>query len=364
MIHPGIRLAELGLVPDLVIRAGIRALLARRLAALQHEAGDEATARERAFAASLTRRALAEDTAAANRQHYEVPTGFFQHMLGPRLKYSSAFYATPATTLAEAEDAMLQLCAERAELRDGLQILELGCGWGSWTLWMAEQYPRARITAVTNSATQAAYVSEQARARGLRGVFVLRADANTFLSDQTYDRIVSVEMFEHVRNYELLFQRLHKWLNPDGKLFVHVFAHARHPYLFETEGEDDWMGRYFFTGGTMPSHGLLPLCAGAMHLEATWRLDGRHYARTLEDWLTQLDQQRAAALGELAATHGPWARRVWLQRWRIFLMASAELFAYADGTEWGVSHYRFAKQVHHTQPEARRPRDARDASSR
>lgn len=364
-MSPGIRLAEAGLVPDGLIRIGIRRLLARRLEALRHGAGTDPAAHEQAFAASLRQHDLAENTREANRQHYEVPTEFFHHMLGPRMKYSSAFYADPDTTLVQAEEAMLGLCAERAELRDGLRILELGCGWGSWTLWMAEHFPHARITAVTNSATQAAYVGSQARARGLHGVSVLRADANTFLSDQTYDRIVSVEMFEHVRNYALLFERLQKWLNPDGKLFVHVFAHARHPYLFETEGKDDWMGRYFFTGGTMPSHGLLPLFAAPLQLEEAWRLDGRHYARTLEDWLVRLDRHRGQALKALAADHGPWARRLWLHRWRLFLMASAELFAYADGSEWGVSHYRFAKRVHHEQSHATsRPEGARDASPR
>ncbi len=365
MIDLGIHLAEWGLAPDAAIRAGIRRLLARRLAELERAAGADPAAFERAFAERLKTHALAEDTPAANRQHYEVPTAFFQQMLGPRLKYSAAWYNRPDTSLGEAEEAMLALSAERAGLADGMQILELGCGWGSWTLWMAERFPRAHITAVTNSATQAAYVNEQARTRGLGGVHVLRNDVNTFLSDQTFDRIVSVEMFEHVRNYEQLFGRLGQWLRPDGKLFVHVFSHRRFPYLFETEGADNWMGRHFFTGGTMPSHGLLPLFDARLRLEEAWQIDGRHYARTLEDWLVRLDRHRPQALAALAGLGGPWARRVALQRWRMFLMACAELFGYAEGAEWGVSHYRFAPRVPApTRPDPARAADRRDASPR
>ncbi|MCE9614495.1 MAG: cyclopropane-fatty-acyl-phospholipid synthase family protein [Lentisphaerae bacterium] len=345
MLNLGIHLAEWGLVPDRVVRAGIRRLLGERLAALDAEAGPDASRFEAAFVERLKRHALAEHTADANAQHYEVPTALFETMLGPRLKYSSAYYAQPDTTLAEAEEAMLQMTAAHAELCDGQNILELGCGWGSLTLWMAEHYPRARITAVTNSATQAAHVQGQAQTRGLSGVRVLRANVRDFLSDQTYDRIVSVEMFEHVRNYAVLFNRLQQWLVPGGKLFVHVFSHRRFPYLFETEGADDWMGRYFFTGGTMPSHGLLPRFAGALTLEEAWRLDGRHYARTLEDWLVNLDRNRRRVRRLFADTYGSWHARVWRQRWRIFLMASAELFAYDGGAEWGVSHYRFAARA-------------------
>lgn len=339
----GIRLAEHGLLPDAAVRAGIRRLLACRLATLARAAGGDPAHYEAAFAEGLLRRAVAEHTQAANAQHYEVPTAFFEAILGPRLKYSAALYADARTPLAEAEEAMLRLTAERAEIRDGMHILELGCGWGSLSLWLAEQFPRAQITAVTNSATQAAHVQAQARARGLTGVQVLRANVNDLLRDQTYDRIVSVEMFEHVRNYAQLFTRLHHWLQPSGKLFVHVFAHESLPYLFEAEGADNWMGRYFFTGGTMPSHTLLPRFAGALTVEASWRLDGRHYARTLEDWLVNLDARRGEVDALFRAVYGHRHAAVWVRRWRIFLMACAELFAYEEGRTWGVSHYRFAR---------------------
>jgi cyclopropane-fatty-acyl-phospholipid synthase len=354
-----IRLAELGCVPDRLVRAGIRRLLARRLDALDAAAPDAARY-EDTFAEALRRHAVAEHAAAANAHHYELPPEFFAGLLGPRLKYSAAYYAQPDTSLAQAEVAMLDMTASRAELQDGQEILELGCGWGALTLWIAERFPHARITAVTNSARQAAYVHGAAGLRGLRGVRVLRADINEFLTDQTYDRIVSVEMFEHVRNYALLFGRLRQWLDPEGKLFIHVFSHRRYPYLFEAEGPDNWMGRHFFTGGTMPSHGLLPRFAGALPLEQAWRLDGRHYARTLEDWLQNLDRGRGSALRLLAGIHGARQARVWLQRWRLFLMACAELFAYREGTEWGVSHYRFAARARQPSDPAPAPR-RRDA---
>jgi cyclopropane-fatty-acyl-phospholipid synthase len=363
----GIPLAERGWIPDSLLRVGIRRLLARRLDELRTQAGQDPAAFEGLFAAALAQHEVAERTDAANAQHYEVPTAFFQTMLGPNLKYSSAYYPDPDTGLADAEEAMLKLTAEHAELRDNLDILELGCGWGSLTLWMADHYPKARITAVTNSATQAEYVSGQARSRGLRGVHVLHANVNTFLSDQHYDRIVSVEMFEHMRNYERLFQRLGQWLKPGGKLFVHVFSHARFPYLFEDHADDDWMARHFFTGGTMPSHGLLPRYAGtAMALEQAWRLDGRHYARTLEHWLHNLDVNRARALHILAPAYGGRREaRLWLQRWRMFLMACSELFGYAEGEEWGVSHYRFTRRDTADVAQAvGQNRDARDARPR
>jgi cyclopropane-fatty-acyl-phospholipid synthase len=336
----GIQLAEHALLPDAAIRLGIRRLLARRLDELERGAGDDA---EQRFADGLRQHGVAEDTAAANAQHYEVPSAFFETILGPRMKYSSAWYPQADTTLAEAERLMLDLTIDRAQLRDDIDILELGCGWGSLTLRMAERFPAAGITAVTNSGTQAAFVRQRAAAEGLRGISVLRADAGTFLSDRTYDRIVSVEMFEHMRNYGVLFDRIRSWLNPAGKLFVHVFAHRRFPYLFETEGADNWMGRYFFTGGTMPSFGLLPRVAGALALEESWWMDGRHYARTLEDWLLNLDERRADVRRIFAETHGPSGARVQIQRWRMFLMACAELFAYQGGKAWGVAHYRFAR---------------------
>lgn len=342
----GIALAERGLVTDGLVRGAIRRLLARRLDDLRRAARGDADAFEASFAEQLRRHAVAENTREANAQHYEVPTAFFKLILGPRLKYSSACFPGSESTLAEAEEAMLAVTSERAQLRDGLDILELGCGWGSLTLWMAEHFPNASITAVTNSATQAEYVQAEARARNLPRVRVQRANVDTFHADCAYDRIVSVEMFEHVRNYGVLFERLPQWMNPGGLLFIHVFAHRLYPYLFETDGADNWMGRYFFTGGTMPSHGLLPRFAGSLVPDGAWRVSGTHYARTLEAWLVNLDRNRGEVRELFNHTYGRRAAAPWVNRWRIFLMACAELFAYEDGGEWGVSHYRFAKRLH------------------
>jgi cyclopropane-fatty-acyl-phospholipid synthase len=234
---------------------------------------------------------------------------------------------------------MLRLTAERAGLSDGQRILELGCGWGSLTLWMAEHFPTAHITAVTNSETQAAHI----RAQGFDNVEVVKCDVNDLAPRDTFDRIVSVEMFEHVRNYHELFGRIETWLRDDGKLFVHVFSHKNLPYLFESDGAGDWMAREFFTGGTMPSQDFLPRFARGLRVEKEWRINGTHYARTLEHWLDQLDTNRKMLHTRFAGDLGARAARVTLQRWRMFIMACAELFAFQGGNEWGVSHYRFGK---------------------
>lgn len=284
------------------------------------------------FVARLRTLPIAEAADQANRQHYELPVAFFTRMLGPRMKYSSCYYRDEQEALDEAEEHMLRLTCARANLKEGMDILELGCGWGSLTLWIAEQYPTAHITAVTNSALQAGYVRARAQAAGVQErVLVTLADIDGFDTKKSYDRVVSVEMFEHVRNYGSLFGRIRTWLRPNGKLFVHVFSHRLLPYLFETEGGDDWMGRYFFTGGTMPSHDLLPRFAGDFRVEKSWRVNGKHYARTLEDWLKRLDHGRRPALNCLEDFYGAREARLWFSRWRIFLMACSELFAFQNG---------------------------------
>jgi len=338
-----ITLAEHGVLPDALVRAGMRRLLRRRLSEVESEVAgvrDPAAA----FLEAREQTVIAEHTDLANRQHYEVPTALFKLMLGERMKYSACYYPATETDLDEAERVMLDLTCEHAELNDGMTLLELGCGWGSLTLWMAEKYRGSRITAVSNSRTQQDYITGEADRRGLDNVTVICSDVNALHLDDRFDRIVSVEMFEHVRNYRELFKRLERWLTPEGKLFVHVFSHRKYPYLFEQEGEDDWMGRYFFSGGTMPSHDLLPAVSAAFRAEETWQINGLHYSRTLEDWLKKLDANRDAARAICAQTYGGGEAGVWLQRWRMFMMACSELFAYRGGTEWGVSHYRFVKQ--------------------
>jgi cyclopropane-fatty-acyl-phospholipid synthase len=336
-------LAERGLMPDRLLRVGIRRLCAQRL---RHERAGGIEAQAARFTQrieELRQSPIAIHTAAANAQHYELPTEFFRLCLGPRLKYSGCYYPNGDESLAEAELAMLELYGERAELQDGQHILELGCGWGSLTLWIAEHYPNSRITAVSNSQSQRAHIEEQCRCRGYANVQVITRDVNTLiLQANHYDRCVSVEMFEHLRNYQTLLGRIGGWLRPGGKLFVHIFAHRALMYPFETDGGDNWMGRHFFTGGLMPASDTLLWFQRHVHIERCWHIDGTHYERTANHWLTRQDQQRDAVMTLLNQVYGGHAA-LWFQRWRMFWMACAELFGYANGEEWLVAHYRFSR---------------------
>ncbi|QEG40967.1 SAM-dependent methyltransferase [Roseimaritima ulvae] len=327
-----IDLAESGWLPDALIRLGIRQLLNRRLKAA--EVVDVA-----AFADQLRASPLAVQTDAANQQHYEVPADFFQQVLGPSLKYSACLFETPQSSLAAAEYAMLRVTCERAEIADGMRVLELGCGWGSLTLWMAGQYPACQITALSNSNSQRNYIEAQARDRGLRNVTVVTKDIRSFSTTQQFDRVVSVEMFEHTRNYQLLLHRVANWLHPSGKAFVHVFCHRQSPYLFETEGTTNWMGRHFFTGGMMPCEDLFRHFDQDLAVERQWRVNGLHYWRTCEHWLRNLDNHRSSLLERFAQDMPAADARRTLERWRMFFMACAELFRYRGGNEWFVAHY-------------------------
>jgi cyclopropane-fatty-acyl-phospholipid synthase len=336
-------LAERGLLPDALLRLGIRRMCADRLRE-ERAGGLSAQGERQAQLIELLRHSpVAIETAAANAQHYELPPAFFEHCLGPRLKYSCCHYPRGDETLAEAEEAMLALYGERAELTDGQRILELGCGWGSLTLWMAARYPNARITAVSNSHGQRHHIEAQCRRRGLANVRVLTRDVNALeLAAGQFDRCVSIEMFEHVRNYQLLMQRIAGWLAPGGKLFVHIFAHRTLAYPFEVAGADNWMGRHFFTGGLMPAADTLLHFQQALALEQRWLLDGTHYQKTANHWLQRQDRQRNAVMAVLRQAYGEQAP-LWFQRWRMFWMACAELFGYADGQAWLVAHYRFVR---------------------
>jgi cyclopropane-fatty-acyl-phospholipid synthase len=337
-------LAERGRIPDALVRLGIRRLCARRLREERAGGLECQAARHAARIEMLRRSPVAIHTDAANAQHYELPPAFFELCLGRRLKYSSCYYPRGDESLDEAEEAMLALYCERAELADGQQILELGCGWGSLTLWMAERYPCADIVAVSNSNRQREHIEARCRERGLSNVRVLTKDVNRLdLDAAQFDRCVSIEMFEHMRNYEILLRRIAGWLRPHGKLFVHIFAHTTLIYPFETAGEDNWLGRHFFTGGLMPASDTLLWFQSALNIEQRWRLDGTHYQRTANHWLANQDAHRGAVMAALAKTYDTASAPLWFQRWRMFWMSCAELFGYANGQEWLVAHYRFVK---------------------
>ena len=335
------RLIEKDLLPDWIIRIGIRRLLRQRLREIAHPSPEFQVAQ---FAESLRAMPIAINTAESKIQHYEVPTAFYQYCLGPRLKYSSGYYAAGDETLAQAEAAMLTLTCERAQLADGLEILELGCGWGSLTLWVAEKYPRSRITGVSHSSTQREHILAEAGRRGLTNVSILTCDMNDLqLMGRAFDRVISVEMFEHMKNWPRLMASIARWLKPGGYFFAHVFTHARFCYHFEVRDETDWMSKYFFTGGMMPAHALFPCFQADLTLVQDWKVNGRHYAQTAEHWLQNMDKHRAEILPLLAETYGGANTAKWWNYWRLFYLACAELWWFRGGEEWHVSHYLFRK---------------------
>jgi len=340
-----IDLCENGLVPDVLTRYGIRQLCRQRLVEENINDIEKADLRFRRMLEQLRQSPIAIETAAANEQHYEIPTRFFQLCLGKRLKYSSCFYKTGDETLDEAEVAMLGIYSERAELKDGQHILELGCGWGSLTLWMAEKYPNANITAVSNSATQRLHIEAVCRERGWQHVKVITCDVNTLeLDANQFDRVVSVEMFEHMRNYQTLLNRISNWMKPEAKLFVHIFCHRYVMYPFETDGDDNWMGKYFFTGGIMPSADTLLHFQQDMSIQQRWLVSGEHYEKTSNHWLANQDANREEIMQIMKSTYGEKDAKRWFNRWRMFWLSCAELFGLEDGNEWLVAHYLFCKR--------------------
>lgn len=339
----GIEIAERTPVPDAVLRRAIRARVGRRIR-LESRGGVEAqTERLRALIADSDRGSIAVDTDAANRQHYEVPADFFGLCLGPRRKYSCALWTPGIEDLAAAEEAMLACYAERAGLIDGQEVLDLGCGWGSLSLWIAERYPNSTVTGVSNSNSQREYITRVAAERGLDNVRVITADVNAFTPDRSFDRILSVEMLEHVRNHRALLGRIAGWLRPDGRLFIHVFAHRTLAFRFDAAARSDWIGRHFFTGGTMPSDDLLPRVADELTLVDAWRVSGTHYARTARAWLELLDAHREEATAVLAREAGRRQARRQFRRWRLFFLSCEGLWAYDDGNQFIVSHYLFRR---------------------
>lgn len=343
MFDAALKLVEDGHVPDYLVRIGIKGLLANRLA-------QERTYNEVELAQRLKRRVeeLKESPIAlvpekANEQHYELPPEFFNLVLGKRRKYSCCYYPERNTTLDQAEETMFRITCERAGLEDGMKILELGCGWGSLTLWMAENYPKSKIVAVSNSIPQREHIEFHAAQSRFKNIEVITADMNDFKTNRKFDRVISIEMFEHMRNYHELLKRISNWLRKNGKLFVHIFCHDQFSYYYEAKKSSDWMSRYFFTGGIMPSFNLLGEFNEHLHISQQWKVNGKHYSITSRDWLDNMDMKKEAVMPVLAATYGKGNARLWFVRWRLFFMACEELFGWKDGNEWYVGHYLFDK---------------------
>ncbi len=330
---------ETGLVPDSVIRAGIRRLLDRKLKEIHATDVEKSAIIKNRFVRMMGESPVALVPELANEQHYEVPAAFFSEVLGRHRKYSCCYWPTGVDDLESAEEAALQVTVERAGIEDGMKVLDLGCGWGSLSLWIAEHFPNASVTSVSNSRSQHDYIKSAAENRGLDNIEVHVADMNDFAAPGTYDRIVSVEMFEHMRNYPELFRRISNWLEPEGRFFMHIFCHRTTPYEYIDRGPSDWMSRHFFSGGIMPSADLPLRVGGDLAVEKHWQWNGDHYARTLRAWLQRMDSRRSAVMPILESTYGKEQADRWRMRWRIFFMACEELFAYNGGREWYVGHY-------------------------
>lgn len=344
MMNLGLAMAEAGWLPDAIVRLGIRRIVQARSNQLKKLGCEAVQEANHEFVQACRRSPVALSTQESKQQHYEVPTEFFQYVLGPHLKYSCSYWDKSTQTLEQAETQALQTYQDWAQLADGQNILELGCGWGSLSLWMASHYLASTIIAVSHSATQKKYIDTQAAKRGITNLKVITSDINDFNVEQKFDRIVSVEMFEHVRNHYELFRRMAGWLNDDGKLFVHIFCHQDQASPYESKGGEDWMAHHFFTGGMMPSDSLLTHYQDHLRLIRQWRWSGTHYQRTSNAWLQRQDQHRSEIMPIMEQVYGKKKAPLWFQRWRIFFMACANCFGYDQGNEWFVSHYLFEKQ--------------------
>ncbi len=339
IIQFAINAAERGLIPDSLIRTGIRSGCKHRLKADLPFTDSECKDKVRQFAESMRKGPIAFQPEKANEQHYEMPAEFMALAMGPRRKYSCCFWPANVSNLADAEIASLKQVFERAKLQDGMSVLELGCGWGSFSLWLAEQCPNCSITAVSNSSLQRHYIESVAAERGFKNLTVITQDINDFQATDKFDRVVSIEMFEHLWNYQEILHRISTWLKPDGLMFLHIFTHLKIAYRYSTEGAGNWMGKHFFTAGIMPAHDLLDHFSSDLKLSEKWHLDGTHYEKTSNAWLAHLDNHKSEAIRMLSEILGATEGRFQYQRWRLFYLACAELFGFRNGTEWGVSHY-------------------------
>jgi len=343
MIKVLINLAEKGFLPDLLIRLGIKRLCGQRLSEANTLGLEALENSHQQWIDLLTESPVAIVPEKANEQHYEVPPQFFELVLGANLKYSSGYWPKEVFSLDESEHEMLKITCERAGLVDGQDILELGCGWGSLTCFMAQKFPNSKITAVSNSKDQRNFIQQKNDKLNLQNIKVVTADMNDFSTDEKFDRVISIEMFEHMRNYDELLKRIDGWLKQNGKLFVHIFSHKEVAYPFEDKGDGDWMAREFFSGGQMPSHRLLMSFPDRMKIEKDWRVSGTHYEKTSLAWLRKMDTNKIEVLELFKTTYGEKDASAWFQRWRIFFMSCEVLFGFNEGSEWGVSHYLFEK---------------------
>ncbi len=337
-------LLEKNSIPDFLLRIGIRKLLKQRLLQEKKETVELQQAHLMKLIEELKSSPIAINTTEANEQHYEVPTKFYQYCLGKNLKYSSGYWKEGVTDIDTSEDDMLEITCNRAELKDGQDVLEFGCGWGSLSLYMAKKYPKSNFTVVSNSRTQKLHIDEQAKQRGINNLTVVTVNINDFSIDKTFDRVVSVEMFEHMRNYQLLMKKVADCLKPDGKLFVHIFTHKDFAYKFEVVDETDWMSKYFFTGGIMPSDDLLLYFNEHLSIQQHWHVSGMHYSKTSEAWLQNMNKHKTEIMPLFEETYGKDQAVKWWVYWRIFYLACAELWGYNKGEEWIVSHYLFSKK--------------------
>ena len=343
MISKLIELAEKGIIPDYFIRQGIVRNCENRLNNENVSNTEKVSSKKQSWIQQMKESPIALVPEKANEQHYEVPPAFFENVLGKHLKYSSGYWPDGVNSLDESEESMLELSFERAQLVDGDSILELGCGWGSLTCYMASKLPNSKITAVSNSKDQKEHILNRCKNQGLDNIEVITADMNDFETENKYDRVVSIEMFEHMRNYKKLLSKISSWLHDDGKLFIHIFTHQSVVYPFENQGEADWMAREFFSGGMMPSHDLLLHFQDDLIIEDIWRMSGTHYEKTSLAWVNKMDANKDIVMKIFSETYGDDAK-LWFQRWRIFFMSCEKLFGYNNGSDWGVSHYRFSKR--------------------
>ena len=336
---------EKNLVPDPLLRFGMRRMLGEKLRKESAGGIELQQARLSQLIQGLKNSPIAINTADANTQHYEVPAEFFELVLGKYLKYSGCYWTEGIQGLDEAEKAMLDLYCERAKIVDGQDILELGCGWGSLSLYLAERFPACRILGVSNSSVQRQFIQKRMEARKIKNLEILTADMNVFETPRRFDRVVSIEMFEHMRNYEKLFEKVSGWMKPEAFLFIHVFSHGRFAYPYETKDKGNWMARYFFTGGMMPSDELFLFFQKDLKIRDRWRVDGTHYQKTSEAWLSKMDANREKIMAIFKQTYGEKEALKWWVYWRVFFMACAECFGFSGGQEWLVSHYLFEKKA-------------------